>query len=128
VCIDEDLSWKFHTSYISLKISKGLGILNKLKFTLPHDALLTPYRTMIEPHLCYPNIFWGGTSQIALVKLQHLQKRAIRLITFSTYRAPTNELFRNYVSFNCMICLEFSLACSSSRRKTIYYLYHAQNL
>jgi len=39
VCIDEDLSWKFHTSYISLKISKSLGIFNKLKFTLPRDVL-----------------------------------------------------------------------------------------
>jgi len=83
----------FHLKYPNSQ--KSLGILNKLKFMLPRDALLTLYRrpTMIEPHLLYCNILWGGTSQIALVKFQHLQKRAICLLTFSTYRAPTNELF-----------------------------------
>ena len=48
---------------------------------------------MIQPYLSYCNIIWGSASLLALNKLVCLQKRALRLITCSYYRSPSNPLF-----------------------------------
>jgi hypothetical protein len=93
VYIDEDLNFKHHTAQISKKISKSLGILNRVKYILPRKTLVTLYRTMIHPYLSYCNIIWGGASLLALNRLICLQKRAVRLITCSYFRAPSNPIF-----------------------------------
>ena len=93
VYIDEDLNWKYHTAQISKKIAKSLGILNRVKYILPRKILVTLYLTMIHPYLIYCNIIWGGASLLALNRLMCLQKRALRLITCSYFRAPSNPIF-----------------------------------
>ena len=93
VYIDQDLNWKNHTAEIAKKISKSLGILNRVKYILPRSSLITLYRTMIHPYLIYCNIIWGGASLFALNRLVCLQKRALRLITCSYFRSPSNPLF-----------------------------------
>ena len=93
VFIDEDLNWKYHTSQVSLKVSKSLGILNRVKNILSKEVLVNMYYSLIHPYYVYCNIVWGGASLIALNKLIVLQKRAVRLITGSSYRAHTNPLF-----------------------------------
>ena len=49
---------------------------------------------MIQPYFAYCNIIWGGATKLALHRLVCLQKRAIRLISNSTYRSPSTPLFR----------------------------------
>jgi hypothetical protein len=94
VFVDEDLNWKYHTSQISIKISKNIGVINRVKYLLSKNALLSLYYTMVHPYLQYCNVVWGGASLTALYKLTVLQKRAIRLITYSGYRAPSSPLFK----------------------------------
>jgi len=48
---------------------------------------------MIQPYPFYCNIIWGGASLLAQNKLVCLQKRALRLITCSYFRSPSNPLF-----------------------------------
>jgi hypothetical protein len=93
VFIDERLNWKYHTSQVSLKICKSLGVLNRAKNVLSQKLLLTLYSTMIHPYLVYCNIVWGGASEISLHKLICLQKRALRIITNSPFRAASGPLF-----------------------------------
>ena len=93
VYIDENLNWKQHTFHTASKISRSLGMINRVKYILSHDLLLTLYRTMIHPYLLYCNILWGNASMVALKPLILLQKRAVRVITGSDYRAHSNPLF-----------------------------------
>jgi len=51
------------------------------------------YNTIINPYFLYCNIIWGGANQIALKRLLCLQKRAIRLVTKSHYRAASSPIF-----------------------------------
>ena len=51
------------------------------------------YYTMVQPYLSYCNIIWGNACQSNLTGLLKLQKRAIRLITRSEYRAHSSPLF-----------------------------------
>src|SRR5207245_2795906 len=93
IYIDEDLNWKSQTQQISLKISKSIGVLNRVKNILSRDLLLMLYNTIINPYFLYCNIIWGGANQIALKRLLCLQKRAIRLVTKSHYRAASSPIF-----------------------------------
>jgi hypothetical protein len=95
VYIDENLNWKYHTSQLSIKVSKNVGIINKIKHLLTKELLTSLYYTLIQPYLIYCNIIWGGASKLALYRLSCIQKRAVRLITRSPYRTPSSKLFYN---------------------------------
>ena len=94
VHIDENLTWKKHTSEMSSKISKSIGIINKVKSVLSYKLLKMLYFSMIHPYLNYCVIIWGNASLITLKKLTLLQKRAVRLITGSKYLDHTQMLFK----------------------------------
>ena len=93
VVIDEKLTWKKHIDYIKLKIAKALGVMNRVRNTLPHKILLLLYQTLILPLLLYCIIIWGSAKMSNLNKLLLLQKRAVRLCTAASFRAPSNPLF-----------------------------------
>jgi Reverse transcriptase (RNA-dependent DNA polymerase) len=93
VQLDDDLNWKAHVDYISLKIAKSLGAMNRVKYILNNVALRTLYNSLIHPYLSYCIILWGGASITAVDKALKMQKRAIRLISGSRYCDHTAPLF-----------------------------------
>ena len=95
VYIDKHLSWNNHIQYIRTKVSKGAGILGKLRHVLPRRIMVTLYNTLILPYLSYCNVVWGSTYAARLQPLFILQKRAIRHICNVHYRFHTTTLFAN---------------------------------
>ena len=57
-------------------------------------VLVQLYYSLIYPFLTYSLITWGTTYQTALLPLITLQKRAVRIITFSEYNCHSSPLFR----------------------------------
>ena len=51
-----------HVIRVANKISKTIGIINKLKYQLPQTTLLTIYNSLILPHLNYCLLAWGQDS------------------------------------------------------------------
>ena len=47
VIISEDLKWKEHTNAVSNKVSKSIGVLNKIRYILSVDVLSILYCTFI---------------------------------------------------------------------------------
>ena len=94
VLVDNKLSWKDHVTYITIKLSRGVGIINKLFHVLPSNVLLMLYNTLILPYLNYCIIVWGRANISTLAPLIVLQKRAIRLCTQSNFCAHTPPLFK----------------------------------
>ena len=90
IVIDKNLNWKDHINKISGKVSKTIAVMNKLKHFLPQNTLLTIYNSLIMPHLIYGINLWS--SQYG--KLEMLQKRAVRVITKSSYTAHTEPIFK----------------------------------
>ena len=41
-------------------------------------------------------MIWGNTNQTNLYPLVTIQKRAVRIISFSHFQAHTSELFKNF--------------------------------
>ena len=94
VIIQHNLKWNEHINIISNKISKTLGVLNKIKHCLATSHLRLLYQTLVEPYLRYCCIIWGNPKKTgALDSLYKLQKRAVRIILFQSYRAHSKPLF-----------------------------------
>ena len=51
--IDQNITWKPHVTKAAIKISRVIGVLNKLKNIFPQHILLTIYNSLIQPHLIY---------------------------------------------------------------------------
>ena len=93
VIIDEKLNWKYHISQLSSTLSRNIGIINKIRNKLPYDALVTLYDSMVLSHLNYCCIVWGSTYHSNLETILKLQKKSLRIITKSSYRAHSEPLF-----------------------------------
>ena len=90
IIFDENLSWKNHTKMIANKISRVTGILYRLKSVFPKEVLVTLYKTLIASYIHYGLLVWGMDCN----RIEGLQKKAIRLITNSSYFAHTTPLFK----------------------------------
>ena len=69
VQIDANLTWKEHVDDICTKISRTIGVLNRLKETVPRRIHLTLYNTMILPYISYCNIIWGSCALYLLNRI-----------------------------------------------------------
>ena len=88
--INENLTWQSHINKLSGKISRSLGVMNRLKRFLSSDVLRIIYNSMILPHLQFGILCWGCENS----RLAKLQKRALRIICHSKYNAHTEPLFK----------------------------------
>ena len=91
IILDKHLNWHEHIAHISNKISRTIGILNKLKHYIPENIKLLLYNSLILAHLNYGVLAWGYNHE----RLSKLQKKAIRIITLSKYNAHTSPLFKS---------------------------------
>ena len=94
--LDSHITWKIHIDSICSTISKILGILYKIRCFVPQTALLSLYYTLIYSQISYCNILWGNTFPSYSNKLFILQKKALRIISFSDYSAHTEPIFKRF--------------------------------
>ena len=88
--LNEHMNWKSHINNLSNKISRNIGILNKLKHFLPLKTKLLIYNSLILSHLNFGILAWGYQCE----RIIKLQKKAIRIISISKYNAHTEPLFK----------------------------------
>ena len=88
ITVNKHLKWNTHIENTAIKVSKYIGVLNRIKHTLPPRILYTLYNTLILPHFNYGLILLGHDN----TRLHKLQKRAIRTITNSRYNAHTEPI------------------------------------
>ena len=88
--IDTNLKWKKHTDKISNKCSKITGVLNRLKLLFPQEIKCLLYNSLIVPHINYCITAWGFYRN----RITIIQKKAIRIITASSYISHTEPLFK----------------------------------
>ena len=93
--IDKYLSWNFHINQLSKKLSRANGILSKLRHNAPIETCLQVYYAIFYSHLIYGCNIWGLTTDENLKMIEVLQKKCLRIMTFSDYNSHTNPLFIN---------------------------------
>jgi hypothetical protein len=93
IFINENISWKHHIDHVCNKISKSIGINSGSRFVLSTRTKLSVYYTLIYPYISYCNTVWSSTYATSLNRIWLLQKRAVRVMTNSEYRAHSAPLF-----------------------------------
>ena len=87
ILIDSHLTFKYHIEHTTVKLSKNVGMLAKLRHFVPRKTLLQIYQSLIFPYINYAITVWSRASKRYLDKLLRLQKRALRFI----YSAERND-------------------------------------
>ena len=88
--IDTNLNWKRHSEKICNKCAKMIGILNRLKYVLPHGIKTMLYNSLILPHINYCIMAWGYKGS----RLLKIQKKTARIITLGGYSTHSEPLFK----------------------------------
>lgn len=95
IIIDSNLSWKSHVSHIAKKIKRNIGIFSKLHYYVNLDILVKLYYALMYPFLTYGLISWGNTYSSTAQPLFILQKKAMRVITFSKFHEHSSPIFKH---------------------------------
>ena len=86
VTIDHKFSWKTQIADVCKKVSRCIGILNKVKSILSTRILNSLYSSLVEPHFTYCVEMWGNTYRTYLQSLYKKLKRAIRIVCKSSFQ------------------------------------------
>ena len=89
IMLDESLTWTDHTNMVANTISRVTGVLHRLKNIFPKEIFLTLYNTLILSYINYELLVWGVKSS----RIDVPQKKAVKLVTNSSYFANTALLF-----------------------------------
>ena len=114
--IDEHLNWKSHIQKVSNKVSRSIGVFNRLKKFLPITIFRILYNALIRPHFQFSILTWGFNPG----RLNKLQMRAIRVISNSKYNAHMEPLL---MSLNL---LRLTDICNINLLKMFYKFKHNQ--
>ena len=93
--IDCSLDWKEQIKAVSTKVSRAVGFLMHAKSFLPKDTLKSIYTGIVEPHFRYCCSVWGCAGSTEINQLQKLQNRAARIVTNSSFDAPSIPLIES---------------------------------
>ena len=80
-----------HIDYISTKIKRNIGVIKRIRNSVPKGYLEMLYKTIVEPQFRYCNTVWGCCADTLLNSLQALQNRVARVISFQKYDSTDHE-------------------------------------
>ena len=80
VIIDESLNWTSHINTVLSKMARYVGIMYKLKNTLPLKARLQIYHSFVQSHLNFCSIVWGFSAKSNIDALFAKQKKGLRAV------------------------------------------------
>ena len=91
------------------KVKRNVDILSKLRYYVGLHILIKLYYALIYPFLINGIISWGNTYNTTLQPLFILQKKAIRIMTFSNFDEHSSPLFKqlNIVKLYDLITLMY---------------------
>ena len=92
--LSDDLKWKLNTKEIISKCSAKVYMLSKLKaFKVSRQDLLKIWTTFIRPSTEYAAPLWHSSLSVGeRIKIERLQKRALRIIMGGAYPGYDNAL------------------------------------
>ena len=92
VHIDENLSWNMHIEKIAKKIASGIGVIKRCRPFVNRTTLESVFNALVQPYFNYCSEVWGHCNKSLSNKLQKLQNRAARILTFSSYDTSADPL------------------------------------
>ena len=116
VYIDEFLNGEVHCSELVKKLNRANGMLAKARHFVPHSDLKNIYHAIFASHLMYGAQVWTPKLLSVTDKISRLQKSAMRIMTFSEFKAHSEPLFKqlemlkftdNITLYNCVFVFDY---------------------
>ena len=63
--LDDKLKFDLHINNVCSKISKNIGIISRLSYSIPKFVLKNLYNCLIEPYLYYCSLIFGGAYDLS---------------------------------------------------------------
>ena len=92
ITIDTKLSWNCHIEKLTKKVASGIGAMKRVRHLVPPATLHLIHQALIQPHFDYCSTVWGICGVSLQDRLQKLQNRAARVLTFSNYDVNAGQL------------------------------------
>ena len=77
IIIDRKLNWKKHISQIKLRLSKGIGILYRMRNYITKSTLRSLYFAFIQSNIYYCLLNWGSAPTLNLKTIKTSQNKAV---------------------------------------------------
>ena len=90
--IDKNLKWDKHVNNICSKLSRLLGLLNRINVYLTQEAKCLFYNSYVVPVYSYCIALWSQCATVHLGRIFRLQKRFLRNI-LNDFNSSSNVLF-----------------------------------
>jgi len=104
ILLDDHLSFKQHVNNVTIKVSKFLYVMYKLRNHFPTNVAKNLYYSLVYPHLLYCITAWGNTHSYILKPLEVLQRKIIlHLNKIYNTRLNTSPLFKKMKLLNFVI-------------------------
>lgn len=110
VFVDRHLSFCDHVNHISAKISKSIGVLNRINKFVPVDVMKSLYYSLIHPYISYVIGAWYGAPIYLRNKIDVLQRRAVRSVKSLEWNAHTKDHFAELGILTVPDVFELSMA------------------
>ena len=94
IYIDKHLNWKHHVQITKTKLARAVGMLSKIRHFVPRITLRVIYHSIFSSHLMYGSQIWGQTQDTNLAQIARQQNKAMRIINFAPFDAPSEALYR----------------------------------
>ena len=93
--IDSKLTWSFHIKSLASKLTRAIGMLAKVRHFVNKSTLHNIYNGIFSSLLTYGCQIWGQHINSHVKRIIKLQDKAIRVINFADFRAPTSQLYKS---------------------------------
>ncbi|KAG8305220.1 hypothetical protein J6590_108272 [Homalodisca vitripennis] len=91
ITLDSKLAWNAHVNNVSVKLSRVIYLLRQIRKLVPKQYVINAYYAFFNSIISYGIILWGNCSDVQRILI--LQKKALRILTNSPYRAHCKPLF-----------------------------------
>ena len=88
IYLDENIDWSPNINTLCKKLSNSVGIFAKIRHFVDYRTMLSLYHALFHSHITY-HLSKAQLSHTNLNKIQNLQKKALRLINFEKFNAPS---------------------------------------
>ena len=97
--------------------------MSKLRYFVNKDTLRSIYFALFQSHINYVSIVWGHKNSQRRISI--LQKKALRILNFTTFNAHTTVLFKewNILKFDDVISIESCLFINNCFNKKSFFLF-----
>ena len=120
IYIDDKVTFSEHTNKIAAKLSQGVGLLRKMKHTVPRNVLKQLFYAFIYSRFTYGITCYGSAYQNQIQRIKSLINRALKIVVNSDTLTP--EICKNARLFD--FDLAYKYFCSINMYRIIQLNHH----